>query len=144
MAEGQEVERKRARGGDGAAAGAAREMSELPPSALSTPELVRQVLTDMGQLVRTQVQLAAAEVRSDLRTELRAVEALAVSAVAALCTLNLLLVTAVLALARGVPGWAAGLTVAGGGGGIAGGAGGLGGGGPARGAPPPARRRAPG
>ena len=114
MAEGQEVERKMARAGDGATAkGLAHEEADLPPSALSTPELVRQLLKEMGQLVKTQVQLAAAEVRSDLRTEVRAVKTLAVAALAALCTLNLLLVTGVLALARVLPGWAAGLIVAG-------------------------------
>jgi len=81
---------------------------------LSTTELVKEVVREVGQLARTQVELAATEARADLRAGLGAFEALGVAAVAALLSLNLLLATAVLALARVLPGWAAGLVVSGG------------------------------
>ncbi|HVU50090.1 MAG TPA: phage holin family protein [Polyangia bacterium] len=81
---------------------------------LSTTELVKEVVREVGQLARTQVELAATEARADLRAGLGAFGALGVAAVAALLSVNLLLATAVLALARVLPGWAAGLIVSGG------------------------------
>ena len=83
-------------------------------TALSTTELVKEVVREVGQLARTQVELAATEARADLRAGMGAFEALGVAAVAALLAVNLLLATAVLALARVLPGWAAGLVVSGG------------------------------
>jgi hypothetical protein len=81
---------------------------------LSTTELVREVVREVGQLARTQVELAATEARADLRAGLGAFEALGVAALAALLTVNLLLATAVMALARWLPAWGAGLAVSGG------------------------------
>jgi hypothetical protein len=83
------------------------------PSSLSTTELVREVVREVGQLAKTHVELAAAEARADLRAGAAAVTRFGVAAVAALMTLNLLLATAVLALARVLPAWAAGLVVSG-------------------------------
>jgi hypothetical protein len=83
------------------------------PASLSTSELVKEVVKEVGQLARTQVELAATEARADLRAGLGAFEALGVAAFAALLAVNLLLATAVLALARWLPAWAAGLIVSG-------------------------------
>lgn len=83
------------------------------PALLSTPELVREVVRDVGQLAKTQIELAAAEARADLRAGLGSAATMGVAAVAALLTVNLLLATAVIALARWLPGWAAGLLVSG-------------------------------
>jgi hypothetical protein len=80
---------------------------------LSTTELVKEVVREVGQLARTQVELAATEARADLRAGLGSFEALGVAAVAALMTVNLLLATAVIGLARVLPAWAAGLVVSG-------------------------------
>jgi hypothetical protein len=81
---------------------------------LSTTELVREVVREVGQLARAQVELAATEARADLRAGLGAFGALGIAAVAALLAVNLLLATAVLALSRVLPGWGAGLVVSGG------------------------------
>jgi hypothetical protein len=82
-------------------------------ASLSTTELVREVVRDVGQLAKTQVELAAAEARADLRAGLGAIESLGVAIVAGILAVNLLLATAVLALARWLPAWAAGLVVSG-------------------------------
>ena len=94
---------------------AGRKARRAPDEAtsLSTTELVKEVVREVGQLAKTQVALAAAEARADLRTGLGAAEALGVAAVAGLATVNLLLATAVMALARWLPAWAAGLIVSG-------------------------------
>jgi uncharacterized membrane protein YqjE len=86
---------------------------EEDPASLSTPALMREVVKEMGQLAKTQVELAAAEARANLRAGAGAIESLGVAVVAALMTVNLLLATAVLALARWLPAWAAGLVVSG-------------------------------
>jgi hypothetical protein len=86
---------------------------------LSTTELVKEVVREVGQLARTQVELAATEARADLRAGLGAFGAMGAAGVGALLTVNLLLATAVLALARVLPGWAAGLIVSGGVAGVA-------------------------
>lgn len=82
-------------------------------TALSTAELVKQITHQVGELARAQIQLATAELRADLKTEVKMATGLGVSALAAIMALNLLLVTAVFALAMVLPGWAAGLIVTG-------------------------------
>lgn len=81
---------------------------------LSTPELMAEVARDVGALVKTQIALAKAELRQDFTDEAKMVAGLGIAALAAFVTLNLLLVTAILALAAVMPAWEAGLTVAGG------------------------------
>jgi uncharacterized membrane protein YqjE len=95
------------------AGGEGRRGPEADPAALTTPALVREVVREVGQLAKTQVELAAAEARANLRSGLGAMESLGVAVVAALMAVNLLLATAVLALARVLPAWAAGLVVSG-------------------------------
>jgi len=80
---------------------------------LSTVDLVKQITAEVGHLAHKQIELAKAELKADLKAELTMIGGLSVAAVAALCTLNLLLVTAVLALATLMPGWRAGLIVSG-------------------------------
>jgi hypothetical protein len=80
---------------------------------LSTVELVKQITAEVGHLAQKQIQLAKAELKSDLKSEAVMVGGLSVAAVAGLCTLNLLLVTAIFALSLVLPGWGAGLIVSG-------------------------------
>jgi hypothetical protein len=92
---------------------ATQQEAERKVAALSTAELVREVVREVGQLAKTQVELAAAEARADLRASLGAAGALGVAGIAALFAVALLLATAVMALALVLPGWAAGLIVSG-------------------------------
>jgi hypothetical protein len=80
---------------------------------LSTPELVRQIASKATQLVNKELELARAELRRDVASELAMAKTFAVAAVAALATLNLLLVAAVFALTPYVAGWIAALALAG-------------------------------
>jgi len=62
-------------------------------------------------LARKEIELAKRELREDLRREAIAAGQLGIAGVAGLVTVNLLLVTVVLALARAMPAWVAGLLV---------------------------------
>jgi hypothetical protein len=86
---------------------------ERVASNLSTAELVKEITTQVGQLAKKQIELAKAELKTDLKTEAVAVGGLGVAALAALAGVNLLLVTVVFALAEVMPGWGAGLIVSG-------------------------------
>jgi uncharacterized membrane protein YqjE len=77
-----------------------------------TPKLIGEIGSRMVQLAQTEVELAGAELASDLRAGRRVLVALAVALVAALAGVTLLMVTIVLALALVMPGWLAGLIVA--------------------------------
>ncbi len=79
----------------------------------STRVLVGQIGSQLLQIVQTEVELARAELASDLRSGRRTMVRLGVATVAALAGLNLLLVAGVLALATVMPGWLAALIVAG-------------------------------
>ena len=80
---------------------------------LSTRGLLSEITTKASLLVKKEVELARAEIRADITSELAMVKALGVALVAALLGLNMLLVAGVLALATVIPGWAAGLLVGG-------------------------------
>jgi hypothetical protein len=82
-------------------------------SEMSSPQLVREATKEAVTLVRSEIELARAEFKEDLRSEIAAAKGLSVAAVAALCTLSLLLVAAAFGLARVLPDWAAALVVAG-------------------------------
>ena len=82
-------------------------------AALSTAELIKEITREVGVLVRKQIELAKAELREDVRAEAVAAGGLGVGAIAALLALNMIFVTIALALARVMPGWAAGLIVTG-------------------------------
>jgi uncharacterized membrane protein YqjE len=77
-----------------------------------TPTLIGEIGSRMVQLAQTEVELAGAELASDLRAGRRVLVALAVALVAALVGVTLLMVMIVLALALVMPGWLAALIVA--------------------------------
>jgi uncharacterized membrane protein YqjE len=85
--------------------------AERHAEALSTRALIKEITSEVSLLAKQQIELAKVELRADLKHEVGMVTGLGVSAIAALMTLNLLLVTAVFALASIIPGWAAGLIV---------------------------------
>ena len=78
----------------------------------STRALVGQIGSQLIELAQTEVELARAELASDMRAGRRTVMGLGVAAVAALAGVNLLLVAVVLALVAVMPGWLAALAVA--------------------------------
>lgn len=81
---------------------------------LSTVALIKEITTEVANLAKKQIELATTELKADLRAEATVLGGLGVAALAAVTTLNLLLVTVVLALARVMPGmrgWLAGLLV---------------------------------
>lgn len=80
---------------------------------LSTVELVKQITTEVGHLAQKQVALAKAELKADLKTEAIMIGGLSLAALGGVCTINLLLVTIVFALATVMSGWLAALIVAG-------------------------------
>ena len=84
---------------------------ERAAASLTTAELVKEITAHVGLLVKKQIELAKTELRADLRTETVTIRNLGLAALAALVTVNLLLVTAVLALAQVMPAWLAGLVV---------------------------------
>jgi uncharacterized membrane protein YqjE len=77
----------------------------------STRELVGEIGSQLVQLAQAEVELARAELASNVRSGRRALVGLGVATVAALVGVTLLLVSGVLAML--VPGWLAALTVAG-------------------------------
>jgi hypothetical protein len=80
---------------------------------LSTVALVKRISSEVGDLARSEMRLAKAELKADLKSEAMRIGGLGLAALALLTTINLLLVTAILALAEAMPGWAAGLVVSG-------------------------------
>jgi uncharacterized membrane protein YqjE len=102
------------RAGQGQAGGGAAPFTGAArPEALSSAGLLREIGREVQHLVKAQVALAKVELRGDVAREARTAVGLGVSALAALTTVNLLLVTAILALAAVLPAWAAGLVVSG-------------------------------
>jgi Putative Actinobacterial Holin-X, holin superfamily III len=83
------------------------------PGELGTGELVKQIGHQADVLVKKQIELAKAELKHDLKAEATAFGGLGVSAVLAIITVTLLLVTGALALALVLPAWGAGLVVTG-------------------------------
>lgn len=80
---------------------------------LSTVELVRQITAEVTLLVKKEIELAKTEVKANLKAEAVMLGGLSIAALAGLCTVNLLLVTATFALALLLPAWGAGLIVSG-------------------------------
>src|SRR5689334_11197908 len=78
---------------------------------MSSPKLVVEATREAMTLVRSEIELAKAEVKADLHGEIVAAKGLGVAAVAALATLTLLLVAAAFGLSRTMPDWAAALVV---------------------------------
>ena len=80
---------------------------------LSTPQLLKEIASQGGLLVKKQIALAKTELKSDARTEAKVAGGLGLAAVGAIITVTLLLVTVAFALALVLPAWAAGLIVSG-------------------------------
>lgn len=93
---------------------AARTAREDPLRGASTKDLVAELAQKVSLLARKEIELAKAELKSDLRSELKMASGLGVAGVCALITLELLLTAVVFALfeAEVMPGWAASLVVA--------------------------------
>jgi hypothetical protein len=87
--------------------------TQTTAEALSTPELLEEITHHVQSLVTAQVDLAKAELRANLSSEATMVAGIGFAAVAGITTVNLLLVTAILALTAVLPAWAAGLCVSG-------------------------------
>ncbi len=80
---------------------------------LSMRKLVGEITSKAYLLARKEVDLAKAELKEDLRSQLTMIKALAVALVAGIAGVSVLLVAAVLALAQVIPGWLAALLVGG-------------------------------
>lgn len=78
-----------------------------------TRQLVSEIGSELVQLAQTEVDLARAELASNVRSGRRAVVGLGAAAVATLVGVTFLLVSGVLGLAMLMPGWLAALVVAG-------------------------------
>jgi uncharacterized membrane protein YqjE len=81
---------------------------------MRTRDLVAELARKATLLARKEVELAKAEVKADLRAEIRMASGLGVAGLCGIFTVQLLLVAVVLALmqAEVLPGWAAALVVA--------------------------------
>jgi uncharacterized membrane protein YqjE len=85
-----------------------------PLRAMRTRDLFTGLASKGRLLARKEIELARAEIKADLRREVRMAGSLGVAGLCALFTVQLLLVAVVLALMEGgiLPGWAAALVVA--------------------------------
>lgn len=81
---------------------------------LGTRDLMTELARKASELARAEVALAKAEVKSDLRSEIKMASGLGIAGVCALLTIALLLVAAVFGIVEAgwLPGWAAALVVA--------------------------------
>jgi hypothetical protein len=76
-------------------------------------ELLREIRAEGTHLLRKEIELVRIELREDLRAEAIAVGCLSAACAGGVIGSILLLVTLILALARVMPGWGAGLIVSG-------------------------------
>ena len=79
----------------------------------STRELIRAVASKASLLVQKEIELARTELAHDTAAERSTLKSFAIAAVAAIMTLNLLLMAAVLALTPFMAGWLAALVAGG-------------------------------
>jgi Putative Actinobacterial Holin-X, holin superfamily III len=84
-----------------------------PVQAMSTRELIAEILGKASLLIKTEAELAKAEIKADLQSQLAVVKGLAVALVCGLLALNMLLVALVLGLTTWIAGWLAALLTAG-------------------------------
>lgn len=85
----------------------------IPPSQLSTRDLVAATAAAASELVRDEIELARLELKQDLKAQARSAIWLAAAGIGALMILAMLLVSAVLGLGTVVAGWGAALIIAG-------------------------------
>ena len=79
---------------------------------LSSTDLVREIASKAKLLAMKEIELARTELKKDFASELATVKSFGVAAVAAVTTVNLLLVAAVFGLAAYMPAWLAALLLA--------------------------------
>ena len=84
----------------------------MAASIRSIPEILRDVLANIQDIVRAEVRLAKAELGEELSSARTAGLLIGVGAVAAIFSALFLLLACVYALARAMPNWAAALIVA--------------------------------
>jgi uncharacterized membrane protein YqjE len=96
------------------AEGQARTPAAAPaPEALPSGQLMAETAREAISLIKSQIELAKAELKQDLQSEAKAARGLSVAAVCALMMLNMLLVAGAFALVSVMPAWAAALVIAG-------------------------------
>jgi hypothetical protein len=83
------------------------------PRHLSNRALISEITGKASLLAKKEIELAKAEIRADLKSQLATVKAMGIAAIAALLGVNTLLVAVVLALATRIPGWLSALIVGG-------------------------------
>ena len=83
----------------------------VPLASASTGELVGRLAEESKQLVKKEVDLAKAELRTELKSEAKLAAGFVAAGFAAFLALQILLAAAVLGLAEAMPGWAAALVV---------------------------------
>jgi len=86
---------------------------ERPLASAPTSELLAHLAKDATNLVKKEVELAKAELRTDIKREVTMATDLAIAAVLGLVTLNVLIVAAIFGLGQLLPQWLAALIVAG-------------------------------
>jgi uncharacterized membrane protein YqjE len=86
---------------------------DRPLAKAPTSELLGQLAKESTGLVKKELELAKAELRSDIKREVATATDIAIAAALGLVTVNALIVAAVFGLAEWLPGWAAALIVAG-------------------------------
>lgn len=95
--------------------GAKRDRAPAPdgpsPTDKSAVALLKEIGSEVNHLASKQLELAMTELRADLKREAGVLAGLGFAGLAILATINLLLVTAVLALAQRTAGWRAGLVI---------------------------------
>jgi predicted phage tail protein len=85
-----------------------------PLASASTGELVGRLADESKELVKKEIDLAKAELRTELKCEAKLAIGFVAAGLAAFIALQLLLAAVVLGLAESMPGWVAALVVAGG------------------------------
>jgi hypothetical protein len=85
-----------------------------PLRGMRTRDIVTELARKASLLARKEVELAKAELKADVRAEIKAASGLGVAGLCGIFTVQLLLVAVVLALmeAEALPGWGAALLVA--------------------------------
>jgi len=92
-----------------------RDQSQLHKdiSRLSIGELITEIREQVSLLVKKEIDLAKVELKADLKAEALMAGGFLLAATFGFLTISMLCVTAILAIAIVLPGWAAGLIVSG-------------------------------
>ena len=99
---------------------AATERMALPPTSsvpvrvesMSNKELLQHIVQNATLLAKKEVELAKAELKADLKSEIAMAKGLTVAGLCAIWTVSMMLVAVALALGKAMPEWAAALVVA--------------------------------